>query len=90
MHANNESLADPGLRDSGFTQVMRYKHRWWFPESYRNLTPGDVWNGFTNRDSWRSAFRYWLFRDFDTPLGSEDAFLYYSDDLLRMGPLDPG
>ena len=90
VHANNESLADPGLRDSGFTQVMRYKHRWWFPESYRNLTPGDLWNGFTNRDSWRSAFRYWLFRDFDTPLGSEDAFLYYSDDLLRMGPLDPG
>ena len=90
VHANNELLADQGLRDSGFTQVMRYKHRWWFPESYRNLTPGDLWNGFTDRASWQSAFRYWLFREFETPLGSEDAFIYYSQDLLRMGPIDPG
>jgi hypothetical protein len=63
VHVNNEALADEGLRDAGFTQVMRFKHRWWFPESYRNLTPGIVWNGLWDRDSWRSAFRYWLFRE---------------------------
>lgn len=90
VHVNNEALADEGLRDAGFTQVMRYKHRWWFPESYRNLTPGDVLSGIGDRSAWQSAFRYWLFRDFETPLGSEDAFLYYSDDLLRLGAVDPG
>ena len=90
VHVNNEALAHEGLRDAGFTQVMRFKHRWWFPESYRDLTPGDVWNGLWDRDSWRSAFRYWLFREFETPLGSEDAFLYYSEDLLQPGEQEPG
>lgn len=89
VHVNNESLADQDLRDAGFTQVMRYKHRWWFPESYRNLTPGAAWNGLWEREAWQSAFRYWLFREFETPLGSEDAFLYYSDDLLQLGAIDP-
>ncbi|MCY4624579.1 MAG: TIGR03663 family protein [Chloroflexi bacterium] len=90
VHVNNEALADAGLREAGFTQVLRYKHRWWFPESYRNLTPGGVLNGIADRSAWQSAFRYWLFRDFETPLGSEDAYLYYSDDLLQLGAIDPG
>ena len=90
VHANNEALADPDLREAGFMQVQRYKHRWWFPESYRNLTPGAVWDGLWDRSAWQSAFRYWLFREFETPLGSEDAYLYYSDDLLELGAIDPG
>lgn len=90
VHVNNESMAHTDLREAGFTQVRRYKHRWWFPESYRNLTPGAAWDGLRDRSAWRSAFRYWLFREFDTPLGSEDAYLYYSDDLLKLNAEDPG
>ena len=90
VHANNESIANADLQAAGFTQVQRYKHRWWFPESYRNLTPGAAWDGLRDLSAWRSAFRYWLFREFDTPLGSEDAYLYYSDDLLKLNAEDPG
>ena len=90
VHADNEDEADAALRAAGFTQIQRYKHRWWFPESYRDLTPGEVWDGLRHRPAWQSAFRYWLFREFETPLGSVDAYLYYADGLAQYGPTDPG
>jgi uncharacterized protein (TIGR03663 family) len=81
VNANNGDEADQTLLDAEFTQIQRFKHRWWFPESYRGITGSDVLNGITDRSSWKKGLDYWLYRDFDTPLGSVDGYLYYSKDL---------
>ncbi len=89
VNANNGDQADQALLDAEFTQIQRFKHRWWFPESYRGITSSDVWYGITHRSSWRTGFDYWLYRDLDTPLGSVDGYLYYSQDLAPFIADDP-
>ena len=81
VNANSGSKAEQTLLDAEFTQIQRFKHRWWFPESYRGISGGDVLKGITDRSSWKKGLDYWLYRDFDTPLGSVDGYLYYSKDL---------
>jgi uncharacterized protein (TIGR03663 family) len=81
VNANNGEKARQALLDAGFTEIQRFKHRWWFPESYRDISSDDILNGLTDRSTWRTAFDYWLYRDLGTPLGSVDGYLYYSKDL---------
>ena len=78
---NNEEVAK--LLQDDFVLVQRYKHRLWFPESYRGVTVGTVFRGLFDRSTWRDVTDYWLFREFDAPLGSADAYLYYSTALER-------
>ena len=72
-----------GLLGENYVLVQRYKHRQWFPESYRGVTAGSLVRGLFDRATWRDVTDYWLFREFDAPLGSSDAYLYYSTDLER-------
>ncbi len=81
VNANNDSKSEQTLLDAEFTQIQRFKHRWWFPESYRGISGSDVLHGITDRSSWKKGLDYWLYRDFETPLGSVDGYLYYSKDL---------
>ena len=60
---------------------MRIPHRRWFPENYRGLTVGKFISGLVDSDSRRNAMDYFLLRELDAPLGSEDAVVYLSDDL---------
>ena len=90
VNANNGDEADQALYDADFTQIQRFKHRWWFPESYRGISAGDVLSGLTDRSAWQTGLDYWLYRDFDTPLGSVDGYLYYSQDLAPFIADDPG
>ena len=90
VNANNGDKADQALLDAEFTEIQRFKHRWWFPESYRGISGGDVLNGLTDRTAWRTGLDYWLYRDFETPLGSVDGYLYYSKDLAPFIADDSG
>ena len=55
-----------------------YKDRWWFPESYRDLTLGKLWNGIQDKESVRTIVDYFLFREFPmNRLGSVDAYAYF-------------
>ncbi len=78
---NNQDVE--GLLQDDYVLVQRYKHRQWFPESYRGVTAGSLFRGLVDRSTWRDVTDYWLFREFDAPLGSSDAYLYYSTDLER-------
>ena len=80
VNANNDPRLRDGLAEE-YVQVKRFAHRWWFPETYRSFTPGVVLGALVDRDDWRKVMDYWLFREFETPLGSADAYLYYSKDL---------
>ena len=85
---NNEDLAE--LLGDDYVLVQRYKHRQWFPESYRGVTPETFFSGLVDRATWRDVADYWLFREFDAPLGSSDAYLYYSTALERYIAERPG
>ena len=82
VHTSNKGGVDSALKDR-FTDGERIKHRWWFPEStYRGMTMGKFLSGFADRDVWRSAMDYFLYRKgvLDR-LGSEDAYVYFDQGL---------
>lgn len=74
-----------------YVEGIRYPHRWWFPEPYRGLTLRKIWEGLRDRDAWRRALDYWLYRRFDShpdprdSLGSVDGVVFYRKDLVA-GP----
>ncbi|MBI4310633.1 MAG: TIGR03663 family protein [Chloroflexi bacterium] len=73
--------------NSGVAQYMeaygtpvRYKHRWWFPESYRGMTPGGMWKAVRSREAMCNVAAYFVFREFGQPIGSVDAYAYFPKD----------
>ncbi len=82
LHSNNQD--DPqGVLDAAYTDGERIRHRWWFPEStYRGLTLGKFIKSFGDRDAWRNAVDYFLFREgVRDRIGSEDAYVYFEPSL---------
>ena len=79
VHSKNQPDADPVLLEQ-YVEGKRIKHRWWFPESYRGLTPGKLVSGLFDREARRSAKDYFLHRKIRSPLGSEDAYVYFAHD----------
>ncbi len=60
-----------------FQEGERYKHRWWFPENYRELTPAKVASGFSSRESWCTVVSYFWNREMPAGLGSSDGYAYF-------------
>ena len=88
VHSKNRGAAEPLLAD-GYSRGTRVKHRWWFPEGYRNLTLRKLLAGLVDRQAWRKAMGYFLYRRLDVPLGSEDAYVYFADEFPQgFSPLE--
>ena len=85
VHADNDERVRGELGD-GYVQIKRFPHRWWFPETYKEFTLGTVSGSVFDREAWRKVADYWLFRKLEAPLGSTDAYLYYSTDLVARAP----
>ncbi|MCL4458965.1 MAG: TIGR03663 family protein [Chloroflexi bacterium] len=64
---------------------QRYKLRWWFPEDYRELTPELIWRGLGDATAHQRVWRYFLYRETFSPLGSLDFMMYERRD-LATGP----
>ena len=82
IHSQNRSDADSVL-DNGYTDGQLIRHRWWFPwdSTYLDLTVGRFLRGFVDRDSWRSAMDYFLYREgVRERIGSEDAYVYFAQE----------
>ena len=77
VHANNRPQADE-LPPDQYTEGVRIKHRWWFPEVYKGVTVRQLLGAIVDPSAWRTAIDYFLFRELGTPLGSEDAYVYFS------------
>ena len=77
IHSNNQTTNDPILLEQ-YGEGTPIKHRWWFPESYRGLTPEKLLKGLVNRDSWRIAKDYFLHRKLHSSIGSEGAYVYFA------------
>jgi uncharacterized protein (TIGR03663 family) len=86
INANNNDQVAPGIPD-GFSNGRRLVHRWWFPEKYRDVTPGMFFGTLVDRDRWRGSIDYFLYRKLSNEIGSIDSFVYYSDE-LPLVPLE--
>lgn len=75
--AKNNDDVKPKM--GSFGEPVRYKHRWWFPESYRGLTPAKVWDGLRSREAWCNVVAYFVERDFGQRIGSIDSYAYFPD-----------
>ena len=78
VHSQNKRQTEPLLAE-GYGEGRSIKHRWWFPEeTYRDLTPGKFLRGLVDRQTWRSAMDYFIYRKgVSDRLGSEDAYVYF-------------
>lgn len=84
INEHNNTQTVPKLPD-GFGEGRRLVHRWWFPERYRDLTPGTFFDTLMDRDRWAGSVDYFLYRELSNPLGSIDSYVYFSDEI----PLAP-
>ena len=82
-HRSNRTHVEGTLITAGYSEGQRVRHRWWFPEyTYRNLTPGIIAGSLTDREAWRRAMDYFLYREgVRDKLGSEDSYLYVAREL---------
>ena len=79
INARNHDKVKESLPED-FGEGRHMIHRWWFPEVYKNKTPGDVWNGLTNRDLLRPIADFWFHRKLSEDIGYIDSYVYYRDD----------
>ena len=78
VHSRNKNDADEVFKDT-FHKGVLIKHRWWFPEGYRDMNLNKFANSTVNISTWRWTLRYFLFRDgIMERLGSENAYAYFS------------
>ncbi len=75
---DNEAAVRPYLTDYIRRQ---YRLRWWFPEDYRNLTPGLILENLRNPDTRQSFINFLLYRELENPLGSSDFAFYMRKDV---------
>ncbi len=80
---NNDKVED--FYSDGYTDPRRIRHRAWFPEDYRNLTPGVFWDTIIDRNRWRGSIDFFLRRELSGDIGSVDSYVYFSNSL----PLSP-
>jgi uncharacterized protein (TIGR03663 family) len=80
INEHNKAKAITKLPD-GFSDGRRLIHRWWFPESYRDLKPGTFFKTIVNRDLWAGSVDYFLYRKLANEIGSIDSYVYFSDEL---------
>ena len=79
LHSKNIPLSEEILADH-YQPGFKIPHRWWFPENYRGLSPIEFFGYLGNPDIWSLSMDYFLHRELNSPLGSEDAVVYVSQD----------
>lgn len=71
--------------DSAGSTQTPYKHRWWFNETYRNLTVGKVMSQLTHWDTLKSLGNFFLYRrPAATTTGAAEAVAYFPQSLAAF------
>lgn len=85
LSSNNFSSARPFLDKYG--EGQQFKHRWWFPEVYRNLTWDGLFDSLLSPEEWRKKWDYLIFRKLPAPLGSSNAMAFFPKNFNSGGPV---
>lgn len=71
----NVEKAKPYLEKYG--EGRRIRTLMWFPESYKEMTPGKFLRNIISLEAWKNGWRYFLYRETWCPSGSGDAMVYF-------------
>ena len=85
LNANNQAANEPLL--TKYEPGQRFRHRWWFPEDYRNLTVSGLLSSLVNPAEWSTWWAYFYNRELGIALGSSDALVYYPQGFRSAGGL---
>lgn len=80
INENNNASVVTRLPD-GFSDGRKLVHRWWFPESYRDVSSGTFLGTLIDRDKWAGSVDYFLYRKLANPIGTIDSYVYFSDEV---------
>jgi hypothetical protein len=80
VNYRNKVSLDKTLAE-GFTNGRKIVHRWWFPEEYRDLTPGEFFGTIPNPRRWRAAVDYFMYRKMPHDLGRVESYVYFRNDI---------
>ncbi len=83
LSSDNFSSARPHLDKYG--EGQGFKHRWWFPEAYRDLTWSGLFESLLSPEEWRKKWDYFLFRKLSSPLGSSNAMAFFPKNFSTAG-----
>lgn len=79
MVANEEPIRN----SVGDYVSIRGRLNWWYPEDYKGLTWGKIWEGLRDPATRAKLWRYFLYRETLNPLGSRDFDFFVRSDLAR-------
>ncbi|MCH2310965.1 MAG: TIGR03663 family protein [SAR202 cluster bacterium] len=83
IHSQNKLTVQEPLKEK-YGEGIRFKHRWWFPEhTYRDLSLKKILQSIFDRHSWVRSMDYFIYRDLNHNLSSEDAYVYFDDSEMR-------
>ena len=83
IHSQNKLAVQEPLKEK-YGEGIRFRHRWWFPEhTYRDLSLKKIILSISDRSAWTRSIDYFLYRDLNHNLSSEDAYVYFDDPEMR-------
>ena len=83
IHSQNKLAVQETVKDR-YGEGSRFKHRWWFPEhTYRDLSLKKIVKSIFDRSTWVRSMDYFVYRDLNHNLSSEDAYVYFDDAEMR-------
>ena len=83
IHSQNKLAVQEPVKEK-YGEGIRFRHRWWFPEqTYRDLSLKKIIQSIFDRSAWVRSMDYFLYRDLNHNLSSEDAYVYFDDSEMR-------
>ena len=83
IHSQNKLAVQEAVKEK-YGEGIRFRHRWWFPEhTYRDLSLKKILQSIFDRHSWVRSMDYFIYRDLNHNLSSEDAYVYFDDSEMR-------
>ncbi len=83
IHSQNKLAVQQPVKDK-YGEGSRFRHRWWFPEhTYRDLSLKKIVKSIFDRSTWVRSMDYFVYRDLNHNLSSEDAYVYFDDAEMR-------
>ena len=83
IHSQNKLAVQEAVKEK-YGEGIRFRHRWWFPEhTYSDLSLKKILQSIFDRSAWLRSMDYFLYRDLNHNLSSEDAYVYFDDSEMR-------
>lgn len=89
---NKSNISRLNLQGANLSQGVPYRHRWWFPETYRGLTTPKFFKMLREKGTWSRWRSYFIDRTLTQQPGSVDGVAYFPqtfESALAQPPSQP-